>query len=312
MDAASKITMPGPLAEWRATLPADETLAVVAGSFRILHPGNLSTLAIATRCADHVCLLIEPTLQEADRTPGVSLDERQELVSHLRGVSTICAFANEATLKLLSPYIHVHCSEQGTLSQLDGDVAAYAHKSIDSPALTGCFTTSIISSLRTGATPLDVPASAAVMADGGMSASGKFDPWDDRVTINGCFDVLHVGHLRFLDQAAQIGDTLSVLINSDESVQRYKGPERPVFPETFRAAALSALTMVSGVRIFSEDDPLRILSEMKPDIHVKGGSYEPDRVGREKALLESWGGRLEFCPMIDGYSTTGWVTGVME
>ena len=98
------------------------------------------------------------------------------------------------------------------------------------------------------------------------------------VTTNGCFDVLHVGHVRYLQEAKQMGDILIVAINSDESVRAIKGDKRPLVPEDERAEILAALECVDYVMIFPELDPIQFLRELRPDIHVKGGDYAPDQV----------------------------------
>jgi bifunctional ADP-heptose synthase (sugar kinase/adenylyltransferase) len=85
-----------------------------------------------------------------------------------------------------------------------------------------------------------------------------------------------------------------------------------VFPLSFRTSALSSLESVSGVRAFRDDNPLAALEEIKPDIHVKGGSFEPDRADQERELVESWGGKLVFSPMVDGYSSTDYIASARE
>ena len=94
------------------------------------------------------------------------------------------------------------------------------------------------------------------------------------------------------------------MVNDDESVRTYKGQSRPIFPLAFRLRALRALSAVSAVHAFDQDTPLELLSQLRPEIHVKGGSYEEERVRSEKELLQSWGGRLEFCPLVGKYSTS--------
>lgn len=123
------------------------------------------------------------------------------------------------------------------------------------------------------------------------------------VFTNGCFDLLHAGHLSLLHQAAQFGDILILGVNSDASIQRLKGPERPLIPERERAAMLAALTCVDAVTIFTEDTPLEIMRSIQPDVLVKGGDYSIDQVvGRD--LVESRGGRIELIPLLPGKSTT--------
>ena len=98
-----------------------------------------------------------------------------------------------------------------------------------------------------------------------------------------------------------------VFLNSDDSVRRYKGNQRPVFSAEFRMQALLELESVASVRLFDGDKPLDVLAQVKPAIHAKGGTYEPERVRQEKELVESWGGRIEYCNMVEGYSTSRWI-----
>ncbi|MCA9842094.1 MAG: adenylyltransferase/cytidyltransferase family protein [Vampirovibrionales bacterium] len=123
------------------------------------------------------------------------------------------------------------------------------------------------------------------------------------VTTNGCFDLMHVGHLRYLKAARAFGDRLVVLLNSDASVRRLKGPSRPILPEDERAELLDGLACVDHVGIFDEDTPERWLEALKPNIHVKGGQYSADTLP-EAALLKTLGTRMEFVEMVQGRSTS--------
>ncbi|MBL0921396.1 MAG: D-glycero-beta-D-manno-heptose 1-phosphate adenylyltransferase [Phycisphaerales bacterium] len=124
------------------------------------------------------------------------------------------------------------------------------------------------------------------------------------VFTNGCFDLLHAGHIALLRHARTQGDVLIVGLNADESVRRLKGPERPVHNEKDRALVLGELASVDMVVVFEEDTPERLLRELRPDVLVKGGDYTVDKVvGRE--IVESYGGRIALAPMLEGRSTTG-------
>jgi len=124
------------------------------------------------------------------------------------------------------------------------------------------------------------------------------------VFTNGCFDLLHPGHVKSLEQARALGDLLVVAINSDASVRRIKGPGRPVMPEAERAEVLAALACVTYVTVFGEDTPQRIVAKLLPDVLVKGGDWGADQiVGREE--VEASGGRVVSIPLEPGYSTTG-------
>jgi D-beta-D-heptose 7-phosphate kinase/D-beta-D-heptose 1-phosphate adenosyltransferase len=124
------------------------------------------------------------------------------------------------------------------------------------------------------------------------------------VFTNGCFDILHAGHVRYLSKAGRLGDVLIVGLNSDSSVRRLKGRPRPVMPQKDRAEILAALAAVSYVVVFGEDTPLRLIQRVRPDILVKGGDYKADEiVGAD--LVRSYGGKTVTIPLIRGKSTTG-------
>lgn len=131
------------------------------------------------------------------------------------------------------------------------------------------------------------------------------------VFTNGCFDLLHPGHIALLRQARALGDFLAVGINSDESVRRLKGAGRPLFPERERAEILAAMEMVDAVCVFSEDTPLQTINALRPTVLVKGGDWDPDRiVGRQE--VERWGGRVVSIPLVEGLSTTGVVDRILR
>ena len=124
------------------------------------------------------------------------------------------------------------------------------------------------------------------------------------VFTNGCFDILHRGHLTYLAAAATLGNRLMVGLNTDASVRRQgKGPERPVNTEDDRAFALAALAFVDAVCFFDEDTPASLIETVRPDVLVKGGDYTIDRiVGAD--FVQSYGGDVRVIPFVDGYSTT--------
>ena len=123
------------------------------------------------------------------------------------------------------------------------------------------------------------------------------------VFTNGCFDLIHVGHTRYLEEAKKLGDILIVAVNSDQSVRAIKGNKRPIITEEERAEVLSALQCVDFVVIFDEPDPLNIISSLKPDVMVKGGDWSEDAIiGRE--VVESIGGKVVLIPEIKGSSTS--------
>lgn len=131
------------------------------------------------------------------------------------------------------------------------------------------------------------------------------------VFTNGCFDVLHVGHLRYLQQARGLGDALVVGVNSDAGVRRLKGPQRPIVPEEERAELLAGLACVDYVTLFDEPLPNQTLSALRPHIHVKGGDYEAERLP-ETPLVRSMGGEVVIVPLVEGRSTTDVVRRILE
>lgn len=146
------------------------------------------------------------------------------------------------------------------------------------------------------AEPSDLP-DASALIETMRARGGKI------VATGGCFDILHVGHIRCLADARKLGDALIVLLNSDDSVRRLKGPGRPVVNERERARMLSALESVDAVIVFDEDSPEAALDRIRPDIWVKGGDYGAAPLP-EAGLVRSWGGRVLLLPYADGYSST--------
>jgi rfaE bifunctional protein nucleotidyltransferase chain/domain len=123
------------------------------------------------------------------------------------------------------------------------------------------------------------------------------------VFTNGCFDILHVGHVQTLSRARAEGTRLLVGVNSDESVRRLKGPTRPLNNELDRAVLLAALACVDAVTIFPEDTPVELLAALRPDVHVKGGDYREEDLP-EAATIKQHGGRIVIIDLVPGRSTT--------
>jgi D-beta-D-heptose 7-phosphate kinase/D-beta-D-heptose 1-phosphate adenosyltransferase len=133
------------------------------------------------------------------------------------------------------------------------------------------------------------------------------------VFTNGCFDILHIGHVRYLEEAKELGDILVLALNSDASVRSIKGPLRPVVPQDERAYIMASLEVVDYVTIFDEETPLTLIEEIAPDILVKGGDWTPDTVvGRETVAQQ--GGRVVIIPQISESSTgtAASTTGVID
>jgi rfaE bifunctional protein nucleotidyltransferase chain/domain len=123
------------------------------------------------------------------------------------------------------------------------------------------------------------------------------------VATGGCFDLLHAGHVRTLEAARRLGDCLVVLVNSDASVARLKGPDRPLVSQEDRAAVLRALECVDAVVVFDEDTPVEALRHLRPDVWAKGGDYRAQDLP-ETPALQGWGGRTVILPYLEGHSTT--------
>jgi rfaE bifunctional protein nucleotidyltransferase chain/domain len=156
----------------------------------------------------------------------------------------------------------------------------------------------------------------------------KLVPWDDLLAVreaarragrvvvwtNGTFDLLHPGHVSSLQAARTLGDLLVVGLNSDASVRGYKGPTRPILTQDERAAMLAALECVDYVIVFDEPTPEAALARLKPDVHCKGAEYAPPH-GRpvpERAVVEGYGGRIEYLPLVPGLSTTDLLKRIRE
>jgi len=123
------------------------------------------------------------------------------------------------------------------------------------------------------------------------------------VFTNGCFDLLHLGHIEYLSRAADLGNELIIGLNSDLSVKRIKGPERPINPEQARAALLASLSCVSAIVVFDEDTPYNLICTIKPDILVKGADYKIDEIAGYDVVLAA-GGQVITIPFTEGYSSS--------
>ena len=131
------------------------------------------------------------------------------------------------------------------------------------------------------------------------------------VFTNGCFDIIHRGHVEYLQEAKLLGDFLIVGLNSDASVERIKGKPRPYQDEQDRAAILDAMKMVDIVVIFDEDTPLELICELKPNVLVKGGDYDSQSIVGTKEV-EGWGGSVKIIPFIKGYGTSKLVEKILD
>lgn len=137
------------------------------------------------------------------------------------------------------------------------------------------------------------------------------------VFTNGCFDILHPGHVLYLREAARFGDVLVVGLNSDDSVRRLKGSKRPIVPEGERAVILAALRAVDFVTIFAEDTPENLIEAVRPDVLVKGGDYDPDATHGSRRIagaefVRSYGGDVRVVDLVEGRSTTNVIENVLK
>ncbi|HAM70396.1 MAG TPA: ADP-heptose synthase [Verrucomicrobiales bacterium] len=133
------------------------------------------------------------------------------------------------------------------------------------------------------------------------------------VVTNGCFDLLHLGHVTYLESARNQGDALLVGVNSDDAVRQLKGPQRPVTPEEDRALVLAALQSVDGVFVFRSATATAFLAAARPDIYVKGGDYTLETLNQEeRKAVESGGGRIVLIPFVAGRSTTGTLAKILK
>lgn len=172
------------------------------------------------------------------------------------------------------------------------------HHEIMLPLLAGCLISGI-NPVKTCLTGGFVPGEEAGEFFGRLRKTGV----SRLVFTNGCFDILHPGHARYLAAARQLGDALVVAINSDASVRRLKGPTRPINSEAARAEMLLALSSVDFVTVFTEDTPFRIIEEVRPEVLVKGGDWTQGSIVGED-LVRSWGGEVLSLPLEEGYSST--------
>jgi rfaE bifunctional protein nucleotidyltransferase chain/domain len=130
------------------------------------------------------------------------------------------------------------------------------------------------------------------------------------VTCNGCFDILHIGHIKFLKEAKKQGDVLIIGLNSDSSVKQNKGPERPINNEDDRAEILAALEMVDYITIFNETTPISLLETIKPDIHCNGEEYRENCI--EAETIKKYGGKIHLIKLKAGISTTNIIKKIRE
>jgi D-beta-D-heptose 7-phosphate kinase / D-beta-D-heptose 1-phosphate adenosyltransferase len=240
------------------------------------------------------------------------------------GLATQCCNLEQATVELRDRWgvraVAVTAGEEGAVLAEQG-AAPVVVPCTPAPGGDPCgagdrFASAAAVSLAQGssiaaAVTVAVDRAAAFVAAGGAGAlaadlatqSSKGSPAGTTVATGGCFDLLHAGHVRMLESARLLGDRLVVLLNSDESVRRLKGPDRPLVPEEDREAVLRALGCVDDVVVFEEPTPEHALARLRPDVWVKGGDYDPSELP-EAELVRRYGGRVEILPYIEGRSTS--------
>jgi D-beta-D-heptose 7-phosphate kinase / D-beta-D-heptose 1-phosphate adenosyltransferase len=163
--------------------------------------------------------------------------------------------------------------------------------------------TAFVAAGGAGAVGRSHPERASAAPDGFALARRVREAGGVVAATGGCFDLLHAGHVRTLEAARRLGDCLVVCLNSDASVARLKGPDRPLVPQEDRADVLAALGCVDAVVVFDEDTPEAVLEDLRPHVWVKGGDYGDAELPEERALRR-WGGRAVLVPFIEGRSTT--------
>ena len=131
------------------------------------------------------------------------------------------------------------------------------------------------------------------------------------VFTNGCFDIIHKGHIEYLNHAKKFGDILIVGINSDESIKKIKGDKRPIIPLESRIYILDNLKSIDFVVPFDEETPINLIEIIKPDVHVKGGDYNEEDLPESKIIKEC-GGKVKIIPLVEGFSTTNVIEWVLE
>lgn len=131
------------------------------------------------------------------------------------------------------------------------------------------------------------------------------------VFTNGCFDLLHPGHVQYLLRARELGNFLWIGLNTDKSVKKLKGEKRPVNNEITRSILLASLFFVDAVTLFDDDTPIQLLDEVRPDFHVKGGDYKKEDLPEYNTVID-YGGRIEILPFMEGFSTTDLIKKIKE
>jgi D-beta-D-heptose 7-phosphate kinase/D-beta-D-heptose 1-phosphate adenosyltransferase len=267
-------------AEARTLAPGHDARAPAAAPTRLAQVADLAGALRALWGAESVCVTRGEDgalLVRGDRPPTAAPAPRLD-----RGDSCGAGDRFASTLAL--------ALERGVALE-DAVVAAVAHASAF--VLAG----GADAALRDGRAAAARPARGIETVERVRAAGGTV------VATGGCFDLLHAGHVRTLEAARSLGDCLVVCLNSDDSVRRLKGPDRPLVSQQDRASVLSALGCVDAVAVFGENTPERVLRRVRPHVWAKGGDYDGEALPEERVLRE-WGGRVVILPYVEGRSTT--------
>ncbi len=276
----------------------DAPLAVIPGVFDVLHPGNLFQINEAVReCSSVAILLIDDEICRKYRgwNPVHDMTLRLKTVCSIKNVDYVCPVSQNIE-KVFHALLNSKRTVEFRMSMRDpaGDFL----QEISQGQIRG--KKIIRQDLNNARRTEDYFREFRIFSDGFVSRndleklcrsvreSGK-----RIVSTNGCFDIIHPGHVLYLEKASALGDVLIVSINGDASVRQFKGAGRPVHREMDRVKTLLGLRSVDYVTIFDEDDSLAVLSRIKPDFHVKGGTFIEKRIQKEKNLVESFGGVMK-------------------
>lgn len=314
---------PAPTLEIEDAPARSAATVLVPTTSSVLDVGLVAAIRVASDWGDPVVLVLNPPRQDdegAAAAPLLDADERADMFAAIRAVRAVIvagdldpAAARFAPQGWVVPY-----GEAAVLATVIDALACAGFRVRLGPAFPGREAADLLRRIAGGRptpAPGSKPPAIAGVRDRIVAAhdlAQVTEAWHAEgrriVTVNGCFDLLHPGHLRFLAGAAELGEVLVVLINSDASVRGYKGDARPFLDQGARATVLAAVGCVDHVVVFDADTPLETINRIRPAVHCKGGTYEPDRVADEKRVVESHGGRLEYLPMVGAYSSTDLAT----
>ena len=275
------------------------TLVFTNGCFDILHAGHVTYLQFARAQGDALCIGLNSDASvrrnKGPTRPIVSEDNRAKLLSCLRFVDYVVLFDEDEPKDLIAkilPDVLVKGKDWAHYVSGRDVVEANGGRVVLADLVPGLSTTNIVRRI------LETSGAAEMRAERDrLHAAGK-----TLVFTNGCFDILHAGHVTYLQFARAQGDALCLGLNSDASVRRNKGPKRPIVSEDNRAKLLACLRFVDYVVLFDEDEPKDLIAKILPDVLVKGKDWAHYVSGRD--VVEANGGRVVLADMVPGLSTT--------